>query len=58
MIPGAEHKTCVRYLYANCRDEDHRGVALKEKLWVVAAVYTKVDFLREIEEIKVMSIDV
>jgi hypothetical protein len=57
VILGADPIICVRYLYANCKDEGHHGVALKGKLWVAAVVYTEVDFLREMEEIKGISKD-
>jgi hypothetical protein len=42
----------VRHLYANYKDIGHRGLALKDKLWVVAASYTKDEFHKEMGELK------
>jgi hypothetical protein len=41
LILRADHRVCVRHLWANFRDEGHRGVALKDMLWVVACAYMK-----------------
>jgi hypothetical protein len=57
VAPGAEHRICVRHLYANYRDSGHRGLALKDKLWGAAAAYTEADFLREMDELKGISPD-
>lgn len=32
VIPMADHRIHVRYLYANFRDKEFRGAALKERL--------------------------
>jgi hypothetical protein len=41
LILMADHRVCVRHLWANFRDEGHRGVALKDMLWVAACAYMK-----------------
>jgi hypothetical protein len=55
VLPGGDHRFCVRHLYANYRDSGHRGLALKDKLWAAAAAYTEADFLNEMEELKNIS---
>ena len=55
MLPGGDHRFCVRHLYANYRDSGHKGFALKDKLWVAAAAYTEADFYKEIDELKNIS---
>jgi hypothetical protein len=57
VVPGAEHRICVRHLYANYRVSRHRGLALKDKLWSTAAAYTEADILREMDELKGISPD-
>jgi hypothetical protein len=57
VMPMADHRICVRYLYANFRDKEFRGVALKELLWKAASSYTEVDFRFQMEEIKKVSHD-
>lgn len=57
VIPSADHRFCVRHLYANYRDAGHRGMALKDKLWAAAAAYTEADFNKSMEEIKAISPD-
>ncbi|XP_062161919.1 uncharacterized protein LOC133868944 [Alnus glutinosa] len=52
VIPMADHRICVRHLYANFRDNGFRGVALKELLWKAASSYTEVGFRIHMEEIK------
>jgi hypothetical protein len=55
---GTEHRICCRYLYANYRDVGHKGLALKDKLWTVAAAaYTEAEWTREMEELKSISPD-
>jgi hypothetical protein len=59
VIPNADHRICVRHLYANFRDiGGYRGVALKEKLWVAASAYTEGDFISVMDELKNMNSDV
>ncbi|XP_062152008.1 uncharacterized protein LOC133860409 [Alnus glutinosa] len=41
VIPMADHRICVRHLYANFQDNGFRGVALKELLWKAALSYTE-----------------
>ena len=55
VLYGGDHRYCVRHLYANNRDSGHRGLALKDKLWVVAAAYTEIDFHKEMDELKNIS---
>jgi hypothetical protein len=52
VIPMADHRICVRHLYANFRDKGFRGVALKELLWAAALAYTEVEFKYHMEDIK------
>jgi hypothetical protein len=52
VIPMADHRICVRHLYANFRDKGFRGVALKELLWAAASAYTNVEFKYHMEDIK------
>jgi transposase-like protein len=33
VCPQSEHRKCVRHLYANFRNHDHRGMLLKDLLW-------------------------
>jgi hypothetical protein len=40
VIPNADHRICVRHLYANFRNEGYKGLLLKDKLWKVAFAYT------------------
>jgi hypothetical protein len=55
VLPRGDHRFCVRHLYANYRDSGHRGLALKDKLWAVAAAYTEADFFKEMDELKNIS---
>ena len=45
----------MRHLYVNFRNEGHKGLLLKDKLWKVVAAYIVREFQREIEELKNMS---
>lgn len=56
VVPNADHRICLRHLYANFRNEGHKGLLLKDKLWKIASTYTVHGFLREMEELKQMSI--
>jgi hypothetical protein len=57
VMPMADHRICVRHLYANFRDKGFRGVALKELLWKAASAYTEVEFRFQMEEMKKVSPD-
>jgi hypothetical protein len=57
VAPDAEYRICCRHLYANYRDVDHRGLALKEKLWSMVAAYIEAEWSREMEELKGISPD-
>ena len=52
VCPMADHRSCVRHLYANYRDKGHKGKALKDKLWAAAAAYTEHEFLEQMGELK------
>jgi hypothetical protein len=39
-VSNAEHRICVRHLYANFRIDGHPGVLLKDMLWRAASAYT------------------
>ncbi|GMY31961.1 hypothetical protein FCV25MIE_27203 [Fagus crenata] len=47
-----DQRTCVRHIYANFRDSDHRGKALKDKLWAAASAYTEFEFDAHMAELK------
>ncbi|GMY29119.1 Transposase, MuDR, plant [Fagus crenata] len=51
-IPTADHRICVRHLYANFRDRGHRWKALKDKLWETVVACTKTEYLAAMEELK------
>ncbi|XP_059434802.1 uncharacterized protein LOC132167790 [Corylus avellana] len=58
VLPTADHRICVRHLYANFRDlEGHKGLALKEQLWAAATAYTEHEFTTHMEELKKLSKD-
>jgi hypothetical protein len=44
VCPDMDHRVCVRHIYVNFRDSNHRGKALKDKLWAAASAYTKFEF--------------
>jgi hypothetical protein len=52
VLPGGDHRFCVRHLYANYKDNGHRGLVLKDKLWAAAAAYIEADFFKEMDELK------
>jgi hypothetical protein len=52
VIPMVDHQISVRHLWAKFRDEGHRRVALKDKLWAATSTYTKVEFNAQMEEVK------
>lgn len=52
VCPNAEHRICVRHLYANFRNDGHRGVLLKDLLWRAAASYTQNEFYAVMEKLK------
>ena len=54
-MPGADHRFCVRHLYANFRDAGHRGVALKDKLWGAVTAYTESEFNKKMDELEALS---
>jgi hypothetical protein len=55
VLPGGDHRFCVRHLYANYRDNGHRGLTLNDKLWAAVAAYTKADFFKEMDKLKNIS---
>ncbi|XP_059446413.1 uncharacterized protein LOC132177958 [Corylus avellana] len=55
VCPTAEHRTCVRHLYANFRSAGHKGLLLKDLLWTAASSYTQTDFHYAMEEMKKVS---
>jgi hypothetical protein len=54
---GGDHRFCIRYLYANYRDMGYRGLALKDKLWVLASAYIEIEFQKQMDELKLISKD-
>jgi hypothetical protein len=57
VLPGGDHRFCVRHLYANYRDSGHRGLVLKDKLWAAAAAYTEAEFYKQMNELNLISND-
>jgi hypothetical protein len=55
VCPTAEHRTCVRHLYANFRSAGFKGVLLKDMLWNAASSYTQLQFQLAMEEIKTVN---
>ncbi|KAB1219738.1 hypothetical protein CJ030_MR2G005742 [Morella rubra] len=55
VIPMVDHRFCVKHLYANFRDANHRGVALKDKLWCAATAYTESESNKKMDELKALS---
>jgi hypothetical protein len=53
----ADHRFCLRHLYANFRDAGFRGLALKDKLWAAATAYTEADFRLQMEQLKAINED-
>jgi hypothetical protein len=41
----------------NYKDVGHRGLTLKDKLWVAVAAYTKAEFYKKMDELKLISQD-
>jgi hypothetical protein len=56
VIPMADHRICVRHLYANFRDKGFQVVALKEILWATTSAYTEAYFRYHMEELKKMNV--
>jgi hypothetical protein len=57
VLPRGDHQFCVRHLYANYKDSGHHDLALKDKLWVVVAAYTEVEFHKQMDELNLISND-
>jgi hypothetical protein len=55
VCPTAEHRTCMRHIYANFRSANHKGILLKDMLWNCASSYTQTKFHTAMEEIKKIS---
>ncbi|KAG8369540.1 hypothetical protein BUALT_Bualt14G0024100 [Buddleja alternifolia] len=51
LLPGCEHRFCVLHLYQNFKGS-HKGLALKNILWVASRVTRVVDFERCMNEMK------
>jgi hypothetical protein len=58
VLPRGDHQFCVRHLYANYKDSGHHDLALKDKLWVVVAAYTEVEFHKQMDKLNLISNDV
>jgi hypothetical protein len=56
VVSEDDHQFCVRHFYENYRDIVHRGVMLKDKLWIAIIAYTKAEFHKEIEELRIISV--
>ncbi|XP_059450972.1 uncharacterized protein LOC132181751 [Corylus avellana] len=57
VLPMADHRFCVRHLYANFKNVGHKGVALKEMLWGAASAYTEGEFTAYMEGLRGMNKD-
>ncbi|XP_059461899.1 uncharacterized protein LOC132190869 [Corylus avellana] len=57
VLPMADHRFCVRHLYANFKNEGHKGVAFKEMLWGAASAYTEGEFTAYMEGLRGMNKD-
>jgi hypothetical protein len=55
VCPTAEHRTCVRHIYANFRSAGHKSLLLKDMLWKCASSYTQPEFHNAMEEMKSIS---
>jgi hypothetical protein len=56
VMPMFDHRICIKHLYANFRDiGGHRGLALKEQLWVAVSSYIEYEFTEHMEELKRMN---
>ena len=51
LMPGVNHRFCVRHLYNNFSKE-HKGKLLKDRMWAVARATNMGDFRIEMENIK------
>ncbi|KAK9911852.1 hypothetical protein M0R45_035737 [Rubus argutus] len=54
LMPGAEHRHCVRHLYNNFKAK-HPGEGLKQSLWNAARSSTKVWYNKHMDEMKTLS---
>ena len=52
VLPMADHRYCVRHLYANFRNEGHKKITLKDMLWGAASAYTEGEFTAYMEGLK------
>jgi hypothetical protein len=52
VCPHAEHCICVRHLYANFKNDGHRRVLLKDRLWKTASSCTQIGFYAAMKELK------
>jgi hypothetical protein len=55
IVPNSDHRICMRHLYINFRNEGHKGLLLRDKLWKPVAAYTMHEFEREMAQLKNMS---
>lgn len=51
LLPNSEHRHCVRHLYNNFKGE-HKGLALKNRLWAAARATTVAKYKDEMEQMK------
>ena len=51
VVPNAEHRFCVMHLYKNMVKE-HKGIILRELLWLTARATTDYMFNKHMEELK------
>ncbi|XP_039067596.1 uncharacterized protein LOC120213560 [Hibiscus syriacus] len=56
VLPNAEHRTCVRHLYSNFKNNaQFKGKNLKDALWKAARATYKKEFEDAIDELKALS---
>ena len=56
LMPGVEHRYCVRHMYANFKDS-YKGKELKDLMWSAARAYTVQEFERHMDVIKGINAD-
>ncbi|XP_012841115.1 PREDICTED: uncharacterized protein LOC105961430 [Erythranthe guttata] len=56
IMPGAEHRYCMRHLYANFKNV-YKGDDLKNLVWGAAYAYTKEEFKKHMDDLKTLNVD-
>ncbi|XP_062014029.1 uncharacterized protein LOC133730460 [Rosa rugosa] len=56
LFPDSQHRHCVRHLHNNFKNDGHRGLELKQKLWAVARACTMSQYASAMEDMKKSSV--